>query len=124
MEADGYSLDDKRTPIDKRGDILDIIERYKNRKTENPQDRKGKCFYVPFDEIKENNYDLSLSKYKEIKYEEIDYELFIDYETGEMKQGSQYFKQLSRTIIEYANHPESKFDGDIGIFEWKHVLAM
>ncbi len=34
-----------------------------------------------------------------------------------------YFKQLSRTIIEYASHLESKFDGDIGILERKHVLA-
>lgn len=74
MEADGYSLDDKRTPIDMRGDIPDIIERFRNRKTENLVDRKGKCFYVPFDEIKENNYDLSISRYKEIEYEEIEYE--------------------------------------------------
>ncbi|WP_342305579.1 hypothetical protein [Methanolobus sp. ZRKC5] len=51
------------------------------------------------------------------------YESFIDYETGVIKQGSHYFKQLSRTIIEYANHLESKFDGDIGILERKHVHA-
>nr|WP_321498352.1 hypothetical protein [uncultured Methanolobus sp.] len=51
------------------------------------------------------------------------YESFIDYETGEIKQGSYYFKQLSRTIIEYANHPEAKFDGDIGILERKHIHA-
>lgn len=74
MQADGYSLDDKRTPIDMRGDIPDIIESFRNRKTENPEDRKGKCFYVPFDEIKENNYDLSISRYEEIEYEEIEYE--------------------------------------------------
>jgi len=30
---------------------------------------------------------------------------------------------LSRTIIEYANHPESKFDGDIGVLERKHIVA-
>jgi len=40
---------------------------------ENSTDRKGKCFFVPFSEIKENGYDLSLSKYKEIQYEEIEY---------------------------------------------------
>ena len=39
------------------------------------------------------------------------------------KKGSHYFKQLSRTIIEYANHLESKFDGDIGTLERKHVQA-
>ena len=40
MEADGYSLDDKRTPIDCKGDIPDIIRHYRNRKKENP--RTGK----------------------------------------------------------------------------------
>jgi len=35
---------------------------------------KGKCFFVPFTEIKENGYDLSISKYKEIVYEEVAYE--------------------------------------------------
>jgi type I restriction enzyme M protein len=74
MDADGYSLDDKRTPIDMNGDIPDIIERFRNRKTEKPDDRNGKCFYVPFTEIKENGYDLSISRYKEIEYEEIEYE--------------------------------------------------
>jgi hypothetical protein len=51
------------------------------------------------------------------------YEPFIDYATGELKQGAHYFKQLSRTIIEYANHLESKFDGEIGVLERKHVHA-
>jgi len=74
MEADGYSLDDKRTFIDGKGDIPDIIERFRKRIEENPEDRKGKCFFVPFDEIKENGYDLSISKYKEIEYEEVNYD--------------------------------------------------
>ena len=74
MEADGYSLDDKRNFIDGKGDIPDIIERFRKRIEENPEDRKGKCFFVPFDEIKENGYDLSLSRYKEIEYEEVNYD--------------------------------------------------
>ncbi len=74
MEADGYSLDDKRNFIDGKGDIPDIIERFRKRSEENPEDRKGKCFFVPFDEIKENGYDLSISRYKEIEYEEVDYD--------------------------------------------------
>lgn len=74
MEADGYSLDDKRTFIDGKGDIPDLIERFKNRFKENPEDRKGKCFFVPVEEIKENEYDLSINRYKEIEYEEIEYE--------------------------------------------------
>jgi type I restriction enzyme M protein len=75
MQADGYSLDDKRTPLDRKGDIPDIIERFSKRREENPIDRKGKCFFVPASEIKANNYDLSISRYKEIEYEEIRYEM-------------------------------------------------
>jgi type I restriction enzyme M protein len=74
MEKDGYSLDDKRNFIDGKGDIPDIIERFQRRREENPIDRKGKCFFVPCSEIKENGYDLSISKYKEIEYEEVQYE--------------------------------------------------
>ncbi len=74
MEADGYSLDDKRNFIDGKGDIPDIIQRYIERYDKNPVDRKEKCFFVPVSEIKENGYDLSISKYKEIEYEEVVYE--------------------------------------------------
>jgi len=74
MEADGYSLDDKRTLIDGKGDIPDIIEKFNKRDTENFEDRKAKCFFVPIEEIEENDYDLSISRYKEIEYEEVVYE--------------------------------------------------
>jgi len=74
MEADGYSLDDKRTFIDGKGDIPDILEKFKSREENDFEDRKAKCFFVPFKEIKENDYSLSISNYKEIEYEEIEYE--------------------------------------------------
>lgn len=74
MENDGFSLDDKRTPQPDKNDIPDIIEQFKKRNKKKPADRKGKCFFVPVSEIKENNYDLSISKYKEIEYKEIEYE--------------------------------------------------
>ena len=74
MTADGYSLDDKRTFIDGKGDIPDIIAQFKKRETEKFEDRKAKCFFVPIEEIKANEYDLSISKYKEIEYEEVQYE--------------------------------------------------
>ena len=73
-DADGYSLDDKRTFIDGKGDIPDITQHYRNRKKENPTDRKGKCFFVSISEIKENGFDLSISRYKEIEYEEVQYQ--------------------------------------------------
>jgi type I restriction enzyme M protein len=74
MTADGFSLDDKRTFIDGKGDIPDIIEQFTKKDKEKFEDRKAKCFFVPIEEIKENDYDLSINKYKEIEYEEIEYE--------------------------------------------------
>lgn len=73
MENDGFSLDDKRTKIDK-DDTKDIIEKFKNRHKEDNRDRKKKNFVVPIKEIKDNNYDLSISKYKEIDHKEVKYE--------------------------------------------------
>jgi type I restriction enzyme M protein len=73
MENDGFSLDDKRVQIGKN-DIPDIIERFKNRHKEKQTDRKKKYFFIPIKEIKDNNYDLSISKYREIEYEEVKYE--------------------------------------------------
>jgi len=55
--------------------------------------------------------------------QKIVHEPFIDYQTGEVKEGSHYFKPLSRTILQYVDHPENKFDGDIGILKRKHVHA-
>ncbi|MDA0524423.1 hypothetical protein [Methanococcoides alaskense] len=51
------------------------------------------------------------------------YDPFIDYATGEIKEGSHYFKPLSRTIMQYVEHLEHKFDGEIGVLERKHVHA-
>lgn len=73
MEADGFSLDDKRTFIDGKGDIPDIIQKFIEKDSEDFEDRKAKCFFVPFEEIKENEYSLSISNYKEIEYNEINY---------------------------------------------------
>ena len=73
MKADGFSLDDKRTPIEEN-DIPDIIERFNNLEAEKERKRTEQSFFVPIEEIRENEYDLSINKYKEIEYEEIEYE--------------------------------------------------
>ena len=72
MTADGYSLDDKRTPISE-SDIPDIIERFKNLDKEVDRERTDKSFMVPKQEIADNDYDLSINKYKEVVYEKIEY---------------------------------------------------
>lgn len=73
MKADGYSLDDKRQPISEN-DIPDIIERFSNLENEKDRQKTEQSFFVSVDEIRETGYDLSINKYKEIEYEEIQYE--------------------------------------------------
>ena len=71
MDADGYSLDDKRNEV-KENDIPDILSRWKNKHEE--RERTEKSFMVPMSEIKENDWDLSINTYREIVYEEIEYD--------------------------------------------------
>ena len=73
MKADGYSLDDKRNPIEDN-DINDIVERFNSLDKEEDRKRTEKSFFVPVEEIRENGYDLSINKYKEIEYEEVKYD--------------------------------------------------
>ncbi|WP_148347392.1 type I restriction-modification system subunit M [Clostridium butyricum] len=73
MKADGYSLDDKRNPIEEN-DIPDIMERFNNLDKEVDRKRTEQSFFVPVEEIRENGYDLSINKYKEIEYEEVVYD--------------------------------------------------
>lgn len=72
MKADGYSLDDKRSPI-KENDIPDIIERFNHLDKEANRKRTEQSFLVDKKEIVNNNYDLSINKYKEIVYEKVEY---------------------------------------------------
>lgn len=72
MRADGFSLDDKRNQIE-ANDIPDIITRYNNLEAEKERKRTEQSFFVPVDELREQEYDLSINKYKEIEYEEIEY---------------------------------------------------
>ncbi|MBP2100086.1 type I restriction-modification system subunit M [Enterococcus rivorum] len=73
MQADGYSLDDKRTVVEDN-DLPDIIQRFTHLEEETERKRTDKSFFVPLAEIQENDYDLSINKYKEIEYEEVEYE--------------------------------------------------
>ena len=73
MLHDGFTLNDNRTPIEEN-DIPDIIKSFKNRHNEDNTDRKAKHFFVEADEIRQNGYDLSINKYKEVEYEEVQYD--------------------------------------------------
>jgi len=103
MEADGYSLDDKRDKLEK-SDLPDILDKWKNREKNKENDRKAKYFFVPVDEIKENGYDLSINRYKEIVYEEIDYDSPHEIING--KDGKPGIRQLTEERLELLNDLE------------------
>lgn len=73
MQADGFSLDDKRTEI-ADNDIPDIIKRWHNIETESNRKRTDKSFMVPVNDIRNEKYDLSINRYKQIVYDEVKYE--------------------------------------------------
>lgn len=72
MKSDGFSLDDKRTPVESN-DIPDIIARWNNLEVEKDRERTEQSFFVPKDEIVGNNYDLSINKYKKMEYKPVEY---------------------------------------------------
>lgn len=90
VEADGWSLDDKRQPLldtDKLGsspkeplteeenaknNLPDVLARWKKRTDfEIERPRTSQSFCVPKNEIAENGYDLSLNRYKQVVYDEV-----------------------------------------------------
>ncbi len=90
MKADGFSLDDKRSPI-AQNDIPDVIERFHHLNQEESRSRKDQSFLVPVDEIRKNEYDLSINKYKEIERVKVEYE-----------SSSSLLSQLSQIEEKYA----------------------
>ena len=90
MKADGFSLDDKRSPI-ADNDIPDVVARFKNLEAEANRSRKDQSFFVPVQDIIDNDYDLSINKYKEVEREKVEYEPIKD-----------ILARLQRTEGEYA----------------------
>jgi len=80
-------------------------------------------FLVGFRTIKENGKMVKPIAPFSKDPQSIVHQQFIDYNTGEVKCGSQYFKPLSRTFMEYIDHPEYKFEGKIGLLNRKDVQA-
>ena len=123
MQADGYTLDDKRSET-KENDIPDILKRYSSLRgatatkqsvsssdsdaaissPEAQRKRTEKSFLVPFEEIKANDWDLSINRYKEIVYEEIEYappaEIIQEIETLDQER-NEALKALKAMLNEY-----------------------
>ena len=74
MQADGYSLDDKRTPQPEKSDLADILARWWNREADRKRARTDQSFLVPKAEIAGNDYDLSINRYKEVEYEAVEHD--------------------------------------------------
>src|SRR5690606_7508637 len=78
MQADGYSLDDKRNPLDagrhESNNLPDILKRWQGRKGEGARARTEQSFLVPKAEIAGNDYDLSINRYKQVVHEAVEYE--------------------------------------------------
>lgn len=95
MQADGLSLDDKRSPI-AENDIPDIIARFKNLDGEKERKCTEKSFFVPKEDIVNNDYDLSINKYKETEYVAVEYpsteEIMTDLRELEMQIGEEMEK--------------------------------
>lgn len=102
MKADGYSLDDKRSPVE-QNDIPDIIERFNNLEAEKSRERTEQSFFVPKEEISANDYDLSINKYKKAEYVAVEYpptsEILAEIESIN-KQVEEEFKRLKALLGE------------------------
>jgi type I restriction enzyme M protein len=70
---DGFSLDDKRDPIEGE-ELSDCVARWRKRNPKKDKDRTARAFFVPAKEIREANYDLSLSRYKQTVYKAESYD--------------------------------------------------
>ncbi|MGC5051796.1 type I restriction-modification system subunit M [Micromonospora sp. DT48] len=119
VTADGWSLDDKRTPLlpdDKLGpapevtltedehtknNLPDALARWLRRDSDEVQRaRTEQSFCVPKAEIAEQGYDLSLNRYKEVVHEEVEHrpplEILADLERleSEIQRGMSDLKAL------------------------------
>ncbi|MFA5383578.1 MAG: class I SAM-dependent DNA methyltransferase [Eubacteriales bacterium] len=72
MKADGFSLDDKRSPVE-ANDIPDILTRFHNLEGEINRKPTEQSFFVNKPAIVANDYDLSINRYKEVVYVKVEY---------------------------------------------------
>src|SRR5699024_6459653 len=78
VQADGFSLDDKRNPVE-ANDLPEVLERWAEREgAEKDRTRTEQSFTVPKADIAEQGYDLSINRYKEIEFEEVEHRAPLD----------------------------------------------
>ena len=78
VQADGFSLDDKRNPVE-ANDLADVLARWEKRTTtEKKRERTEQSFCVPKADIVAQDYDLSLNRYKEIVHDDVEHRAPLD----------------------------------------------
>lgn len=75
MQADGFSLDDKRQKI-AENDTKEIVTEYQQWQSKPAKYKPAnkKIILVDVEEIRKNKYDLSISRYKPVEYTTVKYE--------------------------------------------------
>src|SRR5262249_38828351 len=73
VEADGFSLDDKRDQV-AENDLPDARDSRRKRSAMKDTDRTAKQFLVRVKDIEEKDFALSITRYKEAKHEEVKYD--------------------------------------------------
>ena len=74
MREDGFSLDDRRAPQPHKSDLADILARWQKRDAERDRARTDQSFLVAKSEIAEEDYELSINRYKELEYEAVEHD--------------------------------------------------
>ena len=78
MQADGFGLNDQRTPLDQskheNNNIPDVVERFNNLTGEETRSPIEQSFFVSLKDIREFDYDLSINKYKKSEQKVVKYE--------------------------------------------------
>ncbi|MGV3103854.1 HsdM family class I SAM-dependent methyltransferase [Rothia sp. 32237D007AR] len=101
VEADGFSLDDKRNPVE-ANDLPEVLKRWAERDgAERERARTEQSFTVPKSEIVEQGYDLSINRYKELVFEEVVYrspeEIIAELEQTQREIG-EHIEQLKKVM--------------------------
>jgi hypothetical protein len=97
--------------------VFERFKKFNENKPLNKQIKPANFFHIGMNSIGAKPISPKKSNPQSAPFEE-----FINYETGETLKGEEYWGTLDKTILDYINHPESKFNGDTGWLERKHII--
>jgi hypothetical protein len=101
---------------------FELTKRFKKINRRKPFEKQIKPFNFFLIGVSNKDDVKPISSYSD-NPQEIVHNHFIDYKTGKILKGLEYWKSLSDTLWEYVNHKESKLEGNIGILKRKYVKA-